>query len=885
MAIYLAASLLILLLVNTHVRSIVDSTQDRMFEDKVITLKNDILRQYENFQLSTGPEGNIKDFQIIILSNFRKKYFAGGMTDTAKPFPFILDESGRIVIHPRLPRGDTALKPLFSSQNISSQNGKVEYVDTSDNENWAFYANLPEWKWILCWSVPDTVKYADFEELRDSLIRIVAGSFLIMGLALALILSRMLKPVSKLTNIANAIASGDMDQHIEVTSSDEIGTLSLAFIHMQEALDEKMTLLRKSNAKYRGLIHYANSVILRWDKAGRVIFLNEFGQRLFGFRLEEIIGKHVVGTIVAKKDSTGRDLSAMIDDILRQPKLYPLYENENVCRSGKRVWIQWSNNAIVDEQGNFVEMLSVGIDITELKEAEKQLREAENRYRALFASANDAILIRRSDGICIDCNQKALELFGCERYQIVGHPPDILTPPVQPDGSNSFEKAGKLIKKALAGEPITVEWQIKRADGSLRDVISNINSFKANSKQYVQSVLKDITRQKRIESELRQAQKMEGIGTLAGGIAHDFNNILSAIIGYTELAQMKAEPESELGKDLLQVRMASERARGLVRQILTFSRKKQQEQVVLQVNLVVKEALKLIRSSIPSTIEITQDIATQAAVLTDPTHIHQLIMNLCTNAYQAMEKTGGKLHVSMHEILVSNDPKSTYIDLPAGSYVHIAVKDTGYGMDEETISKIFDPFFTTKAQDRGTGLGLAVVNDIVQGLNGTITIQSTLGKGSIFNVYLPVVQDITLDSHPSSELITPISGSERIMVVDDEEAIRYLVKKILVPNGYQVDLFQDGSEAWQAFKRDPRKWSLVVTDQTMPIMTGEELATKVMELSPDLPVILCTGYSESISVDKALSLGIKAYLHKPIAMNELLASVHRVLVPKRNKTE
>jgi len=879
MAIFLTASLMIILLVNTHVRSIVDSVQDRMFEEKVNTLKNDILRQYENFQLTSGPKDEITAFQNSQLNNLRKKYFN---TDQTKPFPFIVDESSRLIIHPRLPRGDTSFQSVFSDQTLSSQKGKVVYTDPSGQKNWVFYVGFPEWKWIICWSVPDIVKYTGFTELRDSLVKIVAGSFFIMGLVLALFLNRMLKPVSKLTKIANAIASGDMHQHIDITSSDEIGTLSLAFVHMQEALDEKMTLLRKSNAKYRGLVQYANSVILRWNKAGRVIFLNDFGQRLFGFRQEEIIGKNVVGTIVAEKESTGRDLTTLVDEILRQPEQYSLNENENVCRNGRRVWIQWSNNAIVDEHGDFVEMLSVGIDITELKEAEQHLRESENRYRALFESANDAILIRHENGTCIDCNQKALELFGCSRDRIIGHPPDILTPPAQPDGTNSFEKAEKLINKALAGESITVEWQIKRADGELRDIISNINCFEANSKKYVQSVLTDITRQKRIENELRQAQKMEGIGTLAGGIAHDFNNILSAIIGYTELAQMKVEPHSELGKDLLQVRRASERARGLVRQILTFSRKKQTEQVVLQVNLVVKEALKLIRSSIPTTIEITQDIATQAAILTDPVHIHQLIMNLCTNAYQSMQDTGGKLNVSMHEVFINKDAAPADVDLPAGRYVHMAVSDTGCGMEEDTISKIYDPFFTTKEQDRGTGLGMAVVYDIVKGLNGDISVQSTPGEGSTFNVYLPVAEENTSGQHQFSDQSIPVSGSECIMVVDDEETIRDLVQTILVNNGYQADVFQDGGEAWQAFQQDPKKWSLIITDQTMPIMTGEELAVKAMELSPDLPVILCTGYSESISVDKAHALGIKAYLHKPISINELLASVHRVIVQKNN---
>ncbi len=379
---------------------------------------------------------------------------------------------------------------------------------------------------------------------------------------------------------------------------------------------------------------------------------------------------------------------------------------------------------------------------------------------------------------------------------------------------------------------------------------------------------------------------MEGIGTLAGGIAHDFNNILSAIIGYTELAQMKVEAGSELGKDLLQVRRASERAKGLVRQILTFSRKSQQEQVIIQVSLIVKEALKLIRSSIPSTIEIVQDINTRAAVRTDPTHIHQLIMNLCTNAYQAMLDTGGQLTVSMQQVDINQDTAQTEVRLPAGKYVHLVVSDTGCGMDEETISKIYDPFFTTKEQDRGTGLGLAVVYDIVKMLHGNIQVQSKPGKGSTFSIYLPVAEEETSVPHQvSSHAYETVYKNERIMIVDDEQAIRDLLQTMLATNGYKVTVFHDGREAWEAFKQEPEKWNLIITDQTMPLMTGEELAVKAMETVPGLPVILCTGYSESISIEKALSLGIKAYLHKPISMNELLAAVHRVLVNQHNDTK
>ncbi len=872
LGLFLVTSLLVLTLVNTRVRSIIDSSQNTVYEKQLEILRKELEKKNNPLQTSLARKVHIGAVKNSALEELRQNYLAGLDGDV---FPFIVDESGSIVLHPSLPRGNRSLASYLSIDRLDTDHGRILLRDPAGKQQWVFFARFPAWQWILCWSVPVQNTLAAFTQLRSQLIMIMGGAMVIMGLALLYFITKILQPVSRLTRATRDFAEGSL-KRIDVSGNDEIGTLARAFDQMQQTLAGKIAQLHKSEIKYRSLVQHANSVILCWDKEGRVIFINDFGEDLFGFRREEIVGKNVVGTIVAEKESTGRDLTAMIDAILTTPEKYTLNENENICRDGRRVWIQWSNNAIVDEKGEFVEMLSVGIDITDRKKTEQLLRETENRYRALFESANDAIIIRDADGICVDCNLKALELFRCTREELTGFPPEHLTPLLQPDGSDSSVQAKQLIKKALQGESQSFEWTIQRADGRLRDALVNISSFEANGKKYIQSVLVDITRRKRMESELRQAQKMEGIGTLAGGIAHDFNNILSAIIGYTELAQMKVSDDSELARDLHQVRKASERAKGLVRQILTFSRKETSEEAVLQISLVVKEALKLIRSSIPSTIEIVQDISSTAPVLTDPTRIHQLVMNLCTNAYQAMQDTGGLLTVAMHEVIV-NPENYPELDLDEGNYVQIEVSDTGCGMDEATLADIFDPFFTTKEQGCGTGLGLAVVYDIVTGMKGGISVTSQPGVGTTFYIYLPIAKE----KYPASA--TPpvqesiVAGNEQIMVVDDEEAIRDLLRAIFAGAGYRVFDYTDGREAWEAFRQEPDRWNLIVTDQTMPFMTGEELAVRAIKLRPEIPVILCTGYSESISEEKALALGIKDYLHKPISLNKLLASVRKAV--------
>ncbi|MEW6428270.1 MAG: ATP-binding protein [Thermodesulfobacteriota bacterium] len=369
----------------------------------------------------------------------------------------------------------------------------------------------------------------------------------------------------------------------------------------------------------------------------------------------------------------------------------------------------------------------------------------------------------------------------------------------------------------------------------------------------------------------QEQQKRECIGTLAGGIAHDFNNILAAIIGYTDLALTRKPGDEKWRNDLQEVHKASARAKALVRQILTFSRNQEQEKAPVQISLIVEEALKLLRASIPSTIEIRQQIQCQALVLADSTQIHQVLLNLCTNAYQAMQEQGGVLTVTLKEVTLEPALAQKY-RLPAGHYVRLTVSDNGCGMDTATLSRIFDPYFTTKEQGKGTGLGLAVVHGIVEGHRGRITVQSEPGRGSTFTVHLPVI------IHPSGgEGVTaPASfpgtakGHGRVMVVDDEESLREMITQVLTQAGYQVDTFRHGLEAWEALERTPAGWDLLITDQTMPRMSGDQLTIKALALRPDLPVILCSGHSPSLKLDEIKKAGLFGYLEKPLDIQILL---------------
>jgi signal transduction histidine kinase/ActR/RegA family two-component response regulator len=387
------------------------------------------------------------------------------------------------------------------------------------------------------------------------------------------------------------------------------------------------------------------------------------------------------------------------------------------------------------------------------------------------------------------------------------------------------------------------------------------------------------TEHKRLEEQLLQARKMEAIGTLAGGIAHDFNNILAAIIGYTELAVYDLPQDSAPERNLQAVLSAGKRAKALVQQILAFSRRARHERGPVRLHLLVNEALTLLRASLPTTIEIQQQLDPQAGpILADTTEMHQVLLNLCANAEYAMRETGGILEVLVEPVEVDAAFAAAHPPLGPGPYVRLTVRDSGPGMDPEVLAHIFEPFFTTKAVGQGTGMGLAVVHRIVTNHGGTIVVQSTPGAGTTFALYLPQT-DVTAsgESH-AQESIAP--GAGRVLFVDDEEVLAHLGQAMLVRLGYDAVVSTSGLEALEVFRPTPQRFDVVITDQTMPHMTGEQLAKELRCIRPDIPIILCTGFSYVMSTEKAQALGIDRLLMKPLGMQELGVALQQVLSPR-----
>ena len=521
-------------------------------------------------------------------------------------------------------------------------------------------------------------------------------------------------------------------------------------------------------------------------------------------------------------------------------------------------------------------------DITERKQAEEALRESETKFRSYTESAPLAILVSDRQGWLIDSNPAATDLLGYDaatlrKMRIIDLHPEEDREEVQRNFSTLLEVGH-----------VETERRMKKRDGQLIWVSWRIVM---TSDQFSLGYCQDITERKeaeeirsQMEAQLRQAQKMEALGTLAGGVAHDFNNILGMIMGYTELAKWELDKASPVLDKLDEVLKSTNRAKALVKQILAFSRSTEQQKMPLQLRIIVNEAMRILRPSLPSTIEIKTNVLSKRAVLADPTQMHQVLMNLCTNAAHAMQEEGGILEVTLTDTMLGTEHTASEESSQPRRYVELRVRDTGHGIDPAIIHLIFDPFFTTKEKGEGTGLGLSVVHGIVKNHGGDINVRSFPGKGTTFTVHIPALE--TEYANLKVEAAAPLPrGRERVLVVDDEPLMAAMVQQMLARLGYDAVFHTSGIEALEAVRNQSaqKPFDLVVTDMTMPHFTGQDLASELFQLQPAVPVILMTGFSNKIDADKANALGIQGFLMKPVALEELAGTVRTVLDRERNK--
>ncbi|MDO8948303.1 MAG: response regulator [Desulfocapsaceae bacterium] len=513
-------------------------------------------------------------------------------------------------------------------------------------------------------------------------------------------------------------------------------------------------------------------------------------------------------------------------------------------------------------------------EMKERQESEKKVQQARDELEKSFNAIGDLITIQDADMTVIRANRAAAEFFGQEMGHILGR------------------KCYEIFQGGASPCPGCPVQESHLDRGNHTEIINHerlgriftVNSapvFDADGKlQYLVHVAQDITQQKKLEEDLLQAQKMEAVGNLASGIAHDFNNILAAILGYSALAKRDLPPHAAAQEDIDQVIAAGQRATALVQQILDFSRKIEQTVQPLQPHLIVQDALRLLRSTLPSSVEIQEDIdPASGTILADSTRIHQIVMNLCTNGFHALKDEKGTLLVTLSRQEKAAKDLSAESTVSSGPFIVLSVSDTGQGMDPKTAAHIFEPYFTTKERGCGTGLGLAVVHGIVEGYKGLIEVESKPGQGCTFRVFIPALETelSVLGSAKEQGQDALSTGTERILIIDDEPLLVKINKRLLEDYGYTVTGSTDSREALEKVLADPQQFDLIVTDQTMPGLSGSELAKAVLEVAPHMPIIICTGHSAVTSKEEAMAMGIRKYLHKPVQKDELARTVRMVL--------
>ncbi|HPF70988.1 MAG TPA: PAS domain S-box protein [Candidatus Krumholzibacteria bacterium] len=622
--------------------------------------------------------------------------------------------------------------------------------------------------------------------------------------------------------------------------------------------------LRRSEEQFRAIFDHNIQLTGLLAPDGTLIGANPAALAIVGARMEDVVGRPFLDGPWWGHDAGQRERLRAGLDAAKGGKLVR-FEVTHPAPDGSLRLVDFSLKPIHDDQGQLMYLLPEGRDITDQ-------RHGEIRYRSLFEAAGDAIFVMEN-GIFIECNARTLEMFGCKRAEIIGCGPDRFSPKVQPDGSPSGAAAAARMATAARDGLHAFEWRHCRLDGQEFDAEVTLTAYTAAGHEYLQAIVRDVTGRKRLEADLRHAQKMEAIGTLAGGIAHDFNNILAAIFGFCELARFDAGQDPQQTAHLDQILRAAERARDLVRQILAFSRRTAVNRRPVDVADIVDETMGLLRSSIPATIALRWEASTRGPVEADPTSLHQVVMNLCTNAYQALAGRG-EVAVSLREVQVApGEPGAA-----PGTWVVLEVRDDGPGMSAAVRAKIFEPYFTTKSADQGTGLGLAVVLGIVEEQGGRIEVETAPGEGALFRIWLPR-RAAGVETGPAAAGIAAgeATGNERVLLVDDEDDIVRICEMGLSRSGFLVQGHTSAAGALAAFRRDPGAWDVLITDLTMPGMTGLDLARSVLAERPDLPVILCTGYSDGPTAGAARAAGVRDVVLKPVPPSVLVERIRAVV--------
>lgn len=637
--------------------------------------------------------------------------------------------------------------------------------------------------------------------------------------------------------------------------------------------------LRRNEARYRAIVEDQTELVARILPDGRLSFVNEAFCRFFEIERDDVLG--TLFSPAMPEDDRKIVAEALAGLSPEQPLVS--FERRVVLPDGRTRWLFTSQRALFDERGELSEFQAVSRIIDKRKRAEEQLRENQEFLRLVIDTVPSPIFVKNRQGVFTLVNKAMAERYGCAPEELVGR-----------KGRDFNPDAGELARHRLediqvleTGRPVFIPQKTITNSKGKKRWYSN-TKLPLPGKDQILGVAVDITdrieaeeERSRLEANIRTSQKMQALGTLAGGIAHDFNNMIYAILGFARLAMKQAEPGSKLASYLEQIQSAGLRSSQLVRQILAFSRQADQETAPVRLTPLIEEIGRMMEAALPPDVNLRfTSTAKNDVALGDSGRLHQVLLNLCSNAAHAMRERVGFIDVFLRQVRIDETDAAGIEGASTGRYLEIEVRDAGYGMDQATVERIFEPFFTTKKPGEGTGMGLSVVHGIVQSHGGFIRVESEPGRGSSFRVYLPERRDVEAGETSRSGALP--RGQENILIVDNEPSITSVVQSVLSGLGYQTTALNVPLEAARAFFKDPKAFDLVLVNRVMPGMSGEDFANEVLALRKDLPVLLMTGYADPDAVNRALVLGIREVLIKPIQEERLALAVRRALDGNRD---
>ena len=864
----------------------------------------------------------------IVLGEINAAYLFGTSNpDSLPPMTelYVLDQSKKVIVT----TFDTpvGLKKKLVSETRGSIAPKFRWKYKNEEylaSRWNLFLKprflIPEWTIVLSQMKIDLLSHLHNFKMIFPLV-VLLSLWVVLILSMVYI-RRSLIPLEKLKEGTRRIATSDFNTPVTITSGDEfeeladsfntmsgqlnrqfqslstvaeIGNATASILDISKLLDTEMSVIQKHLDFDRGMIMLAKKEEACLYNAACYGYNDEHKELLqqHKFCFDNVECKEIFSlTFKEQKSFLVNDITEIEKyisknslEFLKKMNVHSficspiVYEKKSLGvltlenRRAKRILTQRDQDLLLGIASQ------TAVSIFNAMSFEK-LQESEERFKKAFDFAASGVALIGIDGRFLEVNTQLCHMFGYTDEEF-------LTKTLSDITHNDDQHIGLKPFRQMLDGAIPSTWFERRClhkDGRIiwAFISTALLHDNAGHPLYFISHIQDLTEKKmaeeerkKLETQLRQSHKMEAVGTLAGGIAHDFNNILSAIMGNTQLAQLDVSADNPLQQRFEQILNASYRASDLVKQILVFSRQSEQKLKPVQIKLVVKEVLKLIRASLPASIEIRKAIDSDSTILADPTQIHQIIMNFCTNAGHAMQGKGGILHINLTDVELDSDFVNSHPEIKCGPHVMLTVKDTGHGIPPHILKQIFDPFFTTKKKEEGTGMGLAVVHGIVKSHHGIVTADSSPGKSSTFTVYFPVVEK---DAKPGNKTEKHLpTGTESILFIDDEPVLSELGKNMLERLGYEVIAKTNSVEALDMVKTEPDKFDLIITDLTMPKMTGEELAENLWRIRADIPIIICTGFNSRIIVDNSKEMGFKALMMKPISIEILAETIRKVL--------